>query len=111
MALNPGTPAVAVQPVLDLVDTVLVMTVNPGFGGQAFLPSQLEKLLELRCLLDEVPRDIALQVDGGINVDTAADCAAAGATVLVAGTSVFGQPDLHAAIEALRSASRVAGMR
>lgn len=111
VALNPGTPAAAVAPVLDLADTVLVMTVNPGSGGQAFLSWQLEKLMELRTLLDQVPRDIALQVDGGINADTAADCAAAGATVLVAGTSVFGQPDLAAAIEALRSASRVGGMR
>lgn len=111
VALNPGTPAAAVAPVLDLADTVLVMTVNPGSGGQAFLSWQLEKLMELRALLDEVPRDIALQVDGGINADTAADCAAAGATVLVAGTSVFGQPDLAVAIEALRSASRVGGMR
>ena len=110
VALNPGTPAAAVAPVLDLVATVLVMTVNPGFGGQEFLPWQLEKLMDLRTMLDDMPHDIALQVDGGINNDTAADCAAAGATVLVAGTSVFGQASLPAAIAGLRHATLVAGM-
>ena len=110
VALNPGTPAAAAAPVLDLVATVLVMTVNPGFGGQAFLPWQLEKLMDLRTLLDDMPHDIALQVDGGINTETAADCAAAGATVLVAGTSVFGAGNLQAAIAALRAATLVGGM-
>lgn len=111
VAINPGTPAAAVAPVLDLVDTVLVMTVNPGFGGQKFIAWQLDKLIELRTMLDQVDRDIALEVDGGIDAETAADCAAAGATVLVAGTAVFGRPDLSTAIRTLRDASRVGGMR
>ena len=102
VALNPGTPVDAVEHVLDLVDVVLVMTVNPGFGGQAFLPSMLEKIARLRMTLNEVDRSIALTVDGGIGPGNAADVIAAGATVLVAGTSVFGQPDLRRAIDALR---------
>lgn len=111
VAINPGTPAMAVAPVLDLVDTVLAMTVNPGFGGQAFLHGQLEKLIALRAMLDGAGREIALQVDGGVTAETAPDCAAAGATVLVAGTSVYGTGDYRAAIAALRDGSRVGGMR
>lgn len=102
VALNPGTPLDAVEPVLDMVDVVLIMTVNPGFGGQAFLPSMLEKIARLRMTLNQVDRPIALTVDGGIGPANAADVIAAGATVLVAGTSVFSQPDLRCAIEALR---------
>ena len=104
VALNPGTPAEAIGPVLDMVDMVLIMTVNPGFGGQAFLPSQLEKIARVRMMLDDLGHEVALVVDGGVDARTAADAVAAGATVLVAGTSVFGQPDLRDAIEALRPA-------
>ncbi len=102
VALNPATPLDAVEHVLDLVDVVLVMTVNPGFGGQAFLPSMLEKIARLRLKLNEMDHPIALTVDGGIGPSTAADVIAAGATVLVAGTSVFNQPDLRQAVDALR---------
>ncbi len=111
VAINPGTPAAVVAPVLDLVDTVLAMTVNPGFGGQGFIAWQLDKVIELRNMLDGIDRDIALEVDGGIDLETAADCAAAGATVLVAGTAVFGAADRSAAIAGLRAATLVGGLR
>lgn len=102
VALNPGTPAAAVEPVLDLCDLILVMTVNPGFGGQAFLPSQLPKIATLRRMIAASGRDIALEVDGGVSAATAPLCIAAGADVLVAGTAVFGAPDYAAAIRAIR---------
>jgi ribulose-phosphate 3-epimerase len=103
VVLNPATPVAAVEPVLDLCDLVLVMTVNPGFGGQAFLDSQLPKIAALRRLIDATGRPIALEVDGGVTPATAARCVAAGADVLVAGTAVFGQPDYARAIAALRA--------
>jgi len=91
---------------LDLVDLVLVMSVNPGFGGQSFISSQLEKISELRQLIDASGRDIELEVDGGVNRETAAQVIAAGANVLVAGTGTFkGGPSLYAEnIAALREA-------
>lgn len=102
VVLNPGTPASAVAPVLDLVDLVLVMTVNPGFGGQSFLHSQLPKITELRRMIEGTGRPIHLQIDGGVTAETAPLCLRAGADVLVAGTAVFGKPDYAAAIAALR---------
>lgn len=87
--LNPGTPVEVIDPVLDLLDLILVMTVNPGFGGQAFLASQLPKIEAVRDRIERSGRDIMLEVDGGINRDTAKDAIAAGADVLVAGTAVF----------------------
>jgi ribulose-phosphate 3-epimerase len=102
VVLNPGTPAAAVAPVLDLLDLVLVMTVNPGFGGQSFLHSQLPKISELRRMIDGSGRDIRLQIDGGVTAETAPLCLRAGADTLVAGTAVFGKPDYAAAIAALR---------
>ena len=105
VALNPATPIEAVSWVLDLVDIVMVMTVNPGFGGQAFLDDQLPKIAALRRLIDARPagsRPIALEVDGGITPDTAGRAVAAGADTLVAGTAVFAAPDYRAAIAALR---------
>jgi ribulose-phosphate 3-epimerase len=102
VVLNPATPVAAVENVLDLLDLVLVMSVNPGFGGQAFLPSQLGKIAALRRMIDASGRDIALQVDGGITPATAPACIEAGADVLVAGTAVFAQPDYAAAIAAIR---------
>jgi len=87
--LNPGTPVDVVDPVFDLLDLVLIMTVNPGFGGQAFLPSQLPKIKAVRERIDRSGRDVMLEVDGGINHDTARQAIAAGADVLVAGTAVF----------------------
>jgi ribulose-phosphate 3-epimerase len=90
--------------VLDLVDIIMVMTVNPGFGGQAFLPSQLPRIAALRAMIRDSGRAIRLQVDGGITKTTAPLAIAAGADTLVAGTSVFGTSDYAAAIAALRAA-------
>lgn len=87
VALCPATPASAVEHVLDKVDLVLVMTVNPGFGGQAFIPGQLDKIRRIRALIGDRP--IRIEVDGGINAETAALAAAAGADTLVAGSAVF----------------------
>jgi ribulose-phosphate 3-epimerase len=107
VVLNPATPVSAVEPVLDLCDLVLVMSVNPGFGGQSFIRSQLGMIAALRALIDHHVslggREIALQVDGGVTAETARDCVAAGADVLVAGTAVFGAKDYAAAIRALRA--------
>ena len=103
VALNPATPIDALAHVLDLIDVALVMTVNPGFGGQAFIRPMCEKIARLRMMLDGVGRDIPITVDGGIGPDTAADVIAAGAAVLVAGTSVFAAPDMDAAIAGLRA--------
>jgi ribulose-phosphate 3-epimerase len=105
VVLNPATPLEAVAWTLDLVDIVLVMSVNPGFGGQAFLPSQLPKIAALRRMIDAADHPIALSVDGGINPATAPQAIAAGADTLVAGTAVFGAPDYTAAIAALRAGS------
>ncbi|MET1050244.1 MAG: ribulose-phosphate 3-epimerase, partial [Acidimicrobiales bacterium] len=93
VALNPSTPITAVEHVLDLVDMVLVMTVNPGFGGQPYLASMEPKLRQLRALLDERGLDVDVEVDGGIGPSTVAGAAAAGANVLVAGSSLFADPD------------------
>ena len=102
VVLNPATPVAAVETVLDLCDLVLVMSVNPGFGGQSFIRSQLAKIAALRAMIDASGREIALQVDGGVTAETARDCIAAGADVLVAGTAVFGAKDYRAAIAAVR---------
>jgi ribulose-phosphate 3-epimerase len=102
VVLNPATSVSAVENVLDLTDLILVMSVNPGFGGQSFLESQLPKISRLRQMITESGRDIALQVDGGVTAATAPRCIAAGADVLVAGTAVFGAPDYAAAIRTLR---------
>lgn len=104
VALNPHTPVELVQHVLNLCDLVLVMTVNPGFGGQRFIPETLPKLRRLRGLLQEqgLTGQVELEVDGGVSPETAPACVGAGATVLVAGSAVFGQPDIPAAIAALR---------
>jgi len=89
VSLNPGTPLSAIEPVLTDIDLVLVMTVNPGFGGQKFIVSQLEKIKALRQRLDAMGRTVDLEVDGGINSETGKQAVAAGADVLVAGTSCF----------------------
>ena len=103
VVLNPATPLELVMPVLDMCDIIMVMTVNPGFGGQPFLDSQLPRIAALRRAIDASGWDIRLQVDGGITPATAPRVIAAGADVLVAGTAVFGAPDYAAAITALRS--------
>jgi ribulose-phosphate 3-epimerase len=96
VAINPGTPACAVAPVLGDVDLVLVMTVNPGFGGQSFIESQLDKIARMRALIDESGRAVDLEVDGGVNFKTGARAVAAGADVLVAGTATFlGGPEAY----------------
>ncbi len=102
VVLNPATPVSAVAHVLDLTDLILVMAVNPGFGGQSFLDSQLAKISALRAMITESGHDISLQVDGGVTTATAPRCVAAGADVLVAGTAVFGAADYAAAITNLR---------
>jgi ribulose-phosphate 3-epimerase len=107
VVLNPGTPIEALTWVLDLVDLVLVMTVNPGFGGQSFLDSELPKIRAVRQMIAASGQPIALQVDGGITPATAARARAAGADTLVAGTSVFGSPDYASAIAALRGPATV----
>jgi ribulose-phosphate 3-epimerase len=104
VVLNPGTPVDSLDNVLDLVDLVLIMTVNPGFGGQSFIPSQLKKIESAANRIAKSGRSIALEVDGGITPDTARQCVAAGADTLVAGTSVFrgGMSSYAANIAALR---------
>jgi ribulose-phosphate 3-epimerase len=104
VVLNPATPIDAIENVIDLVDLVLIMTVNPGFGGQTFIASQLRKIEAAANLIAKSGRTIALEVDGGITPETARQAVAAGANVLVAGTSVFkGGPSAYAAnIAALR---------
>ncbi len=97
VALNPATPASAVEPVLDDLDLVLVMSVNPGFGGQVFIETQLDKIACLRAMIDATGKPIDLEVDGGITAETATRAIAAGADVLVAGTATFaGGPDKYA---------------
>ena len=104
VVLNPSTPVEAIEWVMDHVDVILVMSVNPGFGGQAFIRGQLKKIARLRQMIDASGRDIVLEVDGGVAPDTAPLCIEAGATALVAGTAVFkGGPQAYARnIAALR---------
>lgn len=103
VALNPATPASVLEPILDDLDLILVMTVNPGFGGQKFISSTVEKIRTLRSMLNERGLgDVHIQVDGGINAETSRLVVEAGADVLVAGSAVFGAADRAAAIAALR---------
>ncbi|WOR14833.1 ribulose-phosphate 3-epimerase [Hyphomonas sp. FCG-A18] len=97
IALNPGTPAEIIDPLIDDIDLILVMSVNPGFGGQSFIDSQLRKIEKLRKRIDETGRDIILEVDGGLNTETAPKAISAGVTAIVAGSAVFkGGPDHYA---------------
>jgi ribulose-phosphate 3-epimerase len=105
VALNPSTPPEVLQYVLDDLDLVLVMSVNPGFGGQSFIPTAYEKIRRLRAMLADRP--VLISVDGGVKADNAGLLAQAGATVLVAGSAIFGASDPGAALGALRSASEV----
>ena len=102
VTLKPATPASALEPYLPFVDLILVMTVEPGFGGQSFMADQLEKIRAIRALLKERGLRCELEVDGGINAETAPLAIEAGADVLVAGSAVFGKSDRRAAIAALR---------
>jgi len=109
IALNPGTPAEAIDPVIDDIDLVLVMSVNPGFGGQSFIDGQLRKIEVLRQKIDASGRAIILEVDGGLNPETAPKAIAAGVTAIVAGSAVFrGGPDQYATnISALRAGATI----
>lgn len=102
VVLNPGTPAIAVKEVLPLCDLVLVMSVNPGFGGQKFIPEVLDKISELKRMIVERGLNTEIEVDGGLNPETAKLCIAAGATVLVAGSAVFQAADPARMIRSLR---------
>lgn len=104
LAVKPKTPATVLLPYLDLIDLALVMTVEPGFGGQSFMDDQLPKIQLLRGMLDELNPDCELEVDGGIDENTAALVKKAGANVLVAGSAVFGKPDRAGEIARIRNA-------
>lgn len=107
IVLNPGTPIEALDNLMDLADLILVMSVNPGFGGQTFIHSQLEKVRRIRSMIDATGRAIHLEVDGGVNPETAKLCIEAGADVLVAGSATFrGGPEFYAKnIAALKGAA------
>jgi ribulose-phosphate 3-epimerase len=108
VSLNPATPISVLDHLMDVVDLVLVMSVNPGFGGQSFITSQLDKIRAIRALIDASGRDIELEVDGGINRDTAGGAIEAGANVLVAGTATFtgGPPAYADNIAALKACAK-----
>ncbi len=108
VVLNPATPLEMIEYVLGDVDQVLIMSVNPGFGGQSFIPSTLEKVRRLRKLLDERGLHVDIEVDGGIKLDNIADVARAGANVFVAGSAVYGTKDYTATINSLRDRARSA---
>jgi ribulose-phosphate 3-epimerase len=103
VSYNPATPLSSLAPVLDLVDLVLVMSVNPGFGGQKFIPAVLPKITEVREQVARSGREIHVEVDGGVGPTTAGDVKRAGADVLVAGSAVYGTTDYAAAIDAIRN--------
>ena len=109
VALNPGTPASIVEPLLDNLDLILVMSVNPGFGGQSFIESQLRKVEELRHMIDQSGRDIILEIDGGLNPENAPRAISSGVTAIVAGSAVFkGGPSAYGDnIRALRPSVQV----
>ncbi len=102
LVFNPATPLDYLKYVMDKVDMVLLMSVNPGFGGQSFIPSTLQKLPEVRRLINDSGLDIRLEVDGGIKVDNIRQIAAAGADTFVSGSGIFGTPDYRATVAAMR---------
>jgi len=104
VALNPATSLTVIEEILPYVDMILIMSVNPGFGGQKFIPTSVRKIAKLKELLFAINREIAIQVDGGINAETAQAVVAAGATVLVAGSFVFGAKAVDQAIKKLKEA-------
>ncbi|AUX91965.1 ribulose-phosphate 3-epimerase [Mixta gaviniae] len=103
LVFNPATPLSYLDYVMDKLDIILIMSVNPGFGGQSFIPGTLDKLREARKRIDESGYDIRLEVDGGVKVENIAEIAAAGADMFVAGSAIFGQPDYKKVIEAMRN--------
>ncbi|ACS84157.1 ribulose-phosphate 3-epimerase [Musicola paradisiaca] len=102
LVFNPATPLSYLDYVMDKLDIILLMSVNPGFGGQSFIPATLDKLRQVRRRIDDGGYDIHLEVDGGVKVDNIADIAAAGADMFVAGSAIFGQPDYQAVIARMR---------
>ena len=104
LVFNPATPLHHLDHTLDQLDLVLIMSVNPGFGGQQFIPSALDKLRRVRGMIDRSGRDIRLEVDGGVKVDNIAEIARAGADTFVAGSAIFGQADYAAVIAAMKQA-------
>ena len=103
LVFNPATPLNSLAHVIDKVDMVLIMSVNPGFGGQKFIPGALDKLREARAIIDASGREIRLEVDGGVKVDNIGEIAAAGADTFVAGSAIFGSDDYAATIAAMKS--------
>ncbi|WP_145008648.1 ribulose-phosphate 3-epimerase [Pseudomonas oryzihabitans] len=103
LVFNPATSLDALKYVMDKIDMVLLMSVNPGFGGQKFIPGTLDKLREARALIDASGRPIRLEIDGGVNVKNIGEIARAGADTFVAGSAIFGQPDYAAVIQAMRA--------
>ena len=104
LVLNPATPLSCLDHVMDRIDLVLIMSVNPGFGGQSFIAHALQKIAAVRALIDASGRPIMLEVDGGIKVDNIAAAATAGADTFVAGSAIFGKPDYRSVIDAMRAA-------
>ena len=104
LALSPGVPVSELQPILDDLDLVLVMSVYPGFGGQSFMPESLDTVRAVRRRLDEAGSDARLEIDGGINVDNVGSAAQAGADMFVAGTAIFGTDDYAKTIRSFRAA-------
>lgn len=102
VALNPSTPLTVIEDVLGDLDMILIMSVNPGFGGQQFIPGAIDKVARLKAMLDQRQLTADIQVDGGINAATAKEVVAAGATILVAGSAVYGAPDIEQAIKSIR---------
>jgi ribulose-phosphate 3-epimerase len=103
LVFNPATPLDVLKYVMDKVDMILLMSVNPGFGGQKFIPGTLDKLREARALIDASGRDIRLEIDGGVNVNNIREIAAAGADTFVAGSAIFNAPNYQEVIEKMRS--------
>ena len=103
LVFNPATPLHHLEHVMDKLDLILIMSVNPGFGGQSFIPEALKKIASVRKLIDASGRDIMLEVDGGIKPDNIAEAAKAGADTFVAGSAIFGKPDYKAVIDAMRT--------
>jgi len=104
VSLNPATPAVLLEEILPEIDFVLVMSVNPGFGGQKFIPNVLPKIRHIREMVDQLDREIDIEVDGGVNAQTAKSIVESGANVLIAGTAILGAVDITAAIQEIRRA-------
>ena len=103
LVFNPATPLTCLEYVIDKVDMVLIMSVNPGFGGQKFIPSAFDKLREARSIIDKSGREIRLEIDGGVKVDNIGEIAAAGADTFVAGSAIFGSNDYAATISAMKA--------